>query len=403
MGQQQQKDLQGSQYLSAPSGQYGVGYQDFHWINKSVCPDPFFSGAAGDHGNQADFSPNNQSHYCREIMTRVYYPSYSHQQGSPYYPPLIKQWQAALSAANIPGVTSQMIATLSNIKTYTAENLPLVNDKKFPIIIFAGGIGSVAQNYEGFIDDVVSHGYIVVSVNNTFIGGPIQFPDGHVVNYVANFTEKQDTAATISDIDYTYNKIHDLHNQNPLFTAMDLQHIGLFGHSNGAYFTVMLAHQHPDWFQAAAALDAPGLPYLPEIVEGFAIPFMHIHAAEWRERYSVHYAHIGAFHLTKNEYYIVLTSDLENINYSRHNNFSDMSTLQYQPVVEDFSNYEIEQGNLWPLDVGTIDGHQAVHTADEYLVQFFDTFLKGKHSATFMNCIHLGNSRMTCGPGQTSE
>jgi len=64
-----QNHITGSQFLYPPTGPYSVGYEDFHWVNNNVCPDPFFNGK-----NQADFSPNNPNH-CREIMARVYYPS----------------------------------------------------------------------------------------------------------------------------------------------------------------------------------------------------------------------------------------------------------------------------------------------------------------------------------------
>ena len=65
-------------YLSKPTGQYGVGFEDFHWINKNACPDYNFNGK-----NQNDFSANNKNH-CHEIMARIYYPTTLKMQ-TPYY------------------------------------------------------------------------------------------------------------------------------------------------------------------------------------------------------------------------------------------------------------------------------------------------------------------------------
>ena len=56
-----------TQYLYQPTGKYGVGFADFHWINPNECPDFNFNGE-----NQDDFSPYNINH-CHEIMVRIYY------------------------------------------------------------------------------------------------------------------------------------------------------------------------------------------------------------------------------------------------------------------------------------------------------------------------------------------
>jgi len=71
-------------YLKQPTGQYGIGFEDFHWINQNACPDVNFSGK-----NQEDFSPGNTEH-CHEIIARIYYPTtIQSEPSSPYYPPLI--------------------------------------------------------------------------------------------------------------------------------------------------------------------------------------------------------------------------------------------------------------------------------------------------------------------------
>ena len=31
-------------YLHKPTGEYGVAFKDFHWINNNICPDPMFNG-----------------------------------------------------------------------------------------------------------------------------------------------------------------------------------------------------------------------------------------------------------------------------------------------------------------------------------------------------------------------
>ena len=71
-------------YLKKPTGQYGVGFEDFHWVNQNACPDVNFNGK-----NQDDFSQENTKH-CHEIAARIYYPTMlPSEPSSPYYPPFI--------------------------------------------------------------------------------------------------------------------------------------------------------------------------------------------------------------------------------------------------------------------------------------------------------------------------
>ncbi len=63
--------------LAKPTGNYGVGFQDFYWINDQVCPDPFYNSDTAKY-----FRADNPTH-CHELMVRVYYPTDSKQAGAP--------------------------------------------------------------------------------------------------------------------------------------------------------------------------------------------------------------------------------------------------------------------------------------------------------------------------------
>jgi len=109
------------------------------------------------------------------------------------------------------------------------------------------------------------------------------------------------------------------------------------------------------------------------------------------------------FTLNRNNFYSVLTPEGTNINYSRHSNFGDSSTLQYVPVIQDFIQYETQQGDPWAYDVGTVNGYQAIASINTYLIQFFDTFLKNIKSNTFSSCFPIPNTTLVCGPGTTNS
>ncbi len=375
-------------YLSKPSGQYGVAFEDFHWINQNNCPDFNFNGT-----NQDDFSPNNTS-YCHEIVTRIYYPIVTPSQlGVLYYPPFIKTEQEGLS--HVPDVTPEQVQQLSTIRSYSVEKAPIIAGKKFPVLLFSPGFGCPAELYENFITELVSQGYIVVSISTPFINF-VALPNGHIVNAAQikdhDEIEKKFVPLQAEDVSYVYEKIFSLHSLNPLFSIMDLKHIGAFGHSIGARVIADVAHTHPNWFQAAATLDI-GSDTTGESQKKFNIPFMHAISSN---RISESPLPVN-FELGKNGYLVGFSPNEQDHDYSYHMNFSDISTLVYLPAYQVYLEYLNKQGA--PPVIGTANGWELTHSINTYLVKFFDAFLKDDEDPAFRKCTILtNNSYIRCGP-----
>src|SRR5262245_1475203 len=89
-------------YLSKPTGNYKVGFKDFHWVNQNICSDVNFTGK-----NAEDFSSDNKK-YCREIIVRIYYPSISNNRSkSFYYKPFVK-WQKKDLLEKLPTIPKEV-------------------------------------------------------------------------------------------------------------------------------------------------------------------------------------------------------------------------------------------------------------------------------------------------------
>ena len=381
-------------YLSRPTGQYGIAFEDFHWINHTSCPDPNFTGQ-----NQEDFSPENKN-FCHEIMVRIYYPiSTPIKLGAPYYKPFIKNAQKTLR--QIPGITEKQIEQLDELRSFSSENTPIISGKKFPVLLFSPGFGAQTQVYENFITELVSHGYIVVGINTPFTSGDIALANGHIVKF--NSDQLGDQLGDINrvlqlplqDFVYVYEKLREKHYTNPLVTAMDTEHIGAFGHSIGALVVANTAHTHTNWFEAVAALDI-GIDESGASLKPFVMPFMHAISAN---RISGSPWPI-AFELGKHGYLVGFTPNEENETYSYHLNFSDFSTLQYLPAVKIALAYLKEQGIDLLGTLGTGNGWEITHSINTYLVQFFNTYLKDTINSDFKHCKTLTkNNYLKCGPG----
>lgn len=84
--------------------------------------------------------------------------------------------------------------------------------------------------------------------------------------------------------------------------------------------------------------------------------------------------------------------------FSYHMNFSDFSTLQYLPAEQIALAYFKQQGMKSPLGAG--NGWEITNTINIYLVQFFDTYLKGEINLAFKKCTVLSKDNyIKCGPG----
>ncbi|MFZ0275447.1 MAG: hypothetical protein WA899_17370 [Candidatus Sulfotelmatobacter sp.] len=157
-----------SKRLPAPKGKYAVARIGYDWVDRSR-PEPLSK------------VPNAH----REIMVYVWYPA--------------ERGRKSKAAEYLPGV--QTIAKSSEggsmkdfwgdnwdlvvsgrIETDTSETSPIAEGKElFPLIVFSPGLGDPSTAYTALIEEVVSHGYIVASIEPTYEVPAVAFPDGRVI------------------------------------------------------------------------------------------------------------------------------------------------------------------------------------------------------------------------------
>ncbi len=315
-------------YLLKPSGEYCVSFEDIHLLNTTLCPDPNFNGK-----NDADFSSGNKVH-CHEIMVRIYYPTRELNQKAPYNSPFIKQLQDNIKNSKDGSINLQQ--SLNEIYSNTSEKKSAIDNKAFPIIFFSPGLGCSVQTYENIITELVSHGYIVAGVNTPFLSGSIELPNHYIVKPViprsTDEIEKSFINIQSKDLEFCINNIKNWKHLRA-YKNMDFIHVGAFGHSIGGRIVANLTHSQSNKLQAAAAMDTAIDPS-GDSLRGFAIPFMHEIAAN---KLSISSSPLS-FVLNQNGFLVHISPSPNDKNYSYHMNFSDFSTLQYQPAVKVFLN-----------------------------------------------------------------
>ncbi len=381
-------------YLAKPTGNYGVGFQDFHFQDNNRCPDIFYKSKV----NESDFSSENIN-YCREIMVRIYYPSDTPiEVNSPYYYPQILYTEDFFKkiVAYISPQTKLNFTNFELTKSYTENNANFVKSK-FPVIIFSPGSQNSVQDYENTIVDLVSHGYVVIGVNSLFLSGYTELPNHHIIEYAGNddteFTQRS------KDIEYIYNQINYINSK--LGNVFDTSKIGMMGHSDGANgIAQVLSTDSLYKVSAAIAMDTDVKPNY----ESFSIPFMHMLSGTryWTGKYGAPSGRIDytpQYIIAKNNYLVGIVPTVDElINpsqhgpfYTTHGSFTNDETLQYldvyqtmQPMYDALNKIIFDGNNVGP-EWGTGNGFKVTNNINTYVRAFFDNYLKNKYKPPFDN------------------
>lgn len=346
-----------------PSGDYSVGHQDYYWLNQSVCPDPFYNG-----NNSADFNADNPK-FCREMMVRVYYPSLAPKLlATAYDPAMIQGMQQSLQQI-LPDMPGNILASLDQVNTWDTANAPLTPAMTFPVVIFSPGFGEDENTYVALIDELVSQGYIVVALNNTFISYSVSFPDAPIVS---NISAKTTTTfmASQDDIKFVLQQLYSLHNSDDIFQAMNLDEIGVVGHSLGADMAMYLGHTQTSEVKAAVALDPYDASDLGVTLNyQFNIPFMVMHADTW----FCNDTHAPIASNNADSYFIVITQ-MEHMNFSDWGLFPNQEAFSY--ALQNSTTFYNDLYSPSSNTLGQIDGEWALTIENAYILQFFNHYLK---------------------------
>lgn len=127
----------------------------------------------------------------------------------------------------------------TRVSTHAHEDVPL--DGTPPVVILQPGLGLPVGSYTALAEDLASHGYAVVGINETGSAGAV-FPDGHVVPAT---TEGGVTASNIDDWYVEAARVtstwaadalfvaRSLEDTPPSIGALDFSRLAYVGHSVG--------------------------------------------------------------------------------------------------------------------------------------------------------------------------
>jgi hypothetical protein len=248
-------------FLPALTGSYGVGVRTMYLKDAS---------------RLENFTTDPSD--VREMMTQVWYPIQNSTAGirAEYMDYPTFQWlkhQSPIPLITIPNDAYLFVRPHERNHTSIALGL-------FPIIIFSPGYTGVYQMYSSFIEDVVSHGFIVVSINHPYVSGITVFPDGRTVGLAPVPTDPVERVAffnmslrtVVGDAKFVLDTITVMNTSDPEFAGhFDLSRVGMYGHSFGGANTAVCCYEDAR-FRAGLTLEGV---YYPSFIPGnITVPFL---------------------------------------------------------------------------------------------------------------------------------
>jgi dienelactone hydrolase len=343
------------QTISTPplSGPFSVGRTQYDWV---------------DNGSK------------REIVAWVWYPTNAEKNPTKSASYLPGKWGHLTSESyarniNLRGVTQPF--SLKKLWSAFTFNPPLsansieqlhihaVDDAKisdvstsYPMLLFSPGLGNMPTDYTAIIEDIVSHGYIVIGINPTYYTSTTVFADGRQVGMMLPWKINPASANMIntwvSDMVFALDQMTKVNEDqlSPLYHRLNLSKTGAFGHSYGGAAAVGATYMDP---RIKAGIDIDGTPRGDHTTWNIKKPFMmlqsdHSPDSKMNELYQGLYAG-----------YMV------RIKTSLHRAFSD-------EVLFPLSD---EQRNKL---VGTINGERMIQITSAYIRAFFDYYLLNQAS-----------------------
>ena len=225
-----------------PSGPYKIGTVTYHWVDAS---------------RQEVFSADPNAR--RELMVQIWYPA-KNDSSSPRALYIQDADVVASALAQLHNFPDFSLKHLKYVTTNAAESVPVADDKpSYPVLIFLEGLTGYRQMNTFQVEELVSHGYIVVGIDQPGAAASVVFPDGHQIAGLSKTQMEPLTQQSVSpaekapllngqafkdgiipyfaqDVSFTLDQLASINNTDPnniLTRKLDLQRTGMFGVSFG--------------------------------------------------------------------------------------------------------------------------------------------------------------------------
>lgn len=257
----------------APTGPYAVGTMSRHLVDDARLET--FTDAPDDH---------------RELMIQVWYPAEGTEgkETASYLPANPEVRRAMFAQVMIP--PAKVDELMGAWRTRSVEGAAVSSkQKQYPVVLFSHGFGGFRMQNVAQMEELASHGYVVVSIDHTFCAAVVEFPDKRIVRFAPSLmaaqTKPRDEVDKIfdglallwgADASFVIDELDKINASadDPLAGRLDLTRLGMFGHSFGGATSLQMCAKDA---RVKCGIDMDGLAYGDARREGVKQPVMIMH------------------------------------------------------------------------------------------------------------------------------
>jgi len=347
--------------LPAPTGPFAVGTRILHFVDVRRV-------------EENGLSPSGK----RELMVQVWYPA----ERPSSFPDRRVSYQRRKEV-------TWRASYRSVLKTNSYQNAPILGGGPYPVLIYNPSWMGERTESTFQMEELASHGFIVIGVDHTFFGGRVEFPDGRVADSrgapnLGNFERTTVQEEWSLGAKYVHIEAQDdsfvldqfqLMNRDqacPWFRRIDMSRVGAMGYSIGGAAAEQMAYQDS---RVKAALDMDGWSFGDVGTHGLAKPLMVMF--EDKEQTIPTAAQLHANAVPEQRKWEFSAEDFANVTSGLRQNGGFLLFIAGTRHV-DFSDRSL----LSPLRVltgaGTLNPRRAHSIINAYSLAFFSNVLLGK-------------------------
>jgi hypothetical protein len=307
----------------------------------------------------------------RELNVQVWYPGEvgENLDRAPY---MMNLELSAPAFAQFLGLPSFVLNHINLIDTHSTLDVPVAREgAPYPVLVFSHGWGGTRTQSTYLMEELASHGYVVVAIDHTYGALVTVFPDGRVVLQKSEILgdhgsgEERDLSNNplmtvwAGDVGFILDQFERLNSESSgdLFSGkLDFERVGILGHSTGGGNSVQVCWSESRC-KAGFVMDAWLMPVQEEVFDqGLSQPFMFMWSEDWGSEENQSRFHDLYTKLRGDGFDLVIEG-------TRHYDFSDLPLLS--PL------------SPWLGLKGPIDGQRVLRIINDYAVAYFDEYLKG--------------------------